>query len=266
MNRLNKVIIFIVVFALLAVYPAVNFFSFTGKKYSAQADTAEGISYLENLSSGDISQAELLVKEAEEKRNYVPDNSKRVAEIIAQLEAGETTYKKVLSKVYFAGDSLAHGLESYEVLSKKRLFTQVSATLYQLEEKTEKIIKKKPSVLILHYGINMIESDDEALDIYIRMYRKNIKKLKKALPETRFIVSSIFPVDRKIAKDKKFKKIGKYNKELKKMCKDLEIDYLDNGPLFKEIEYMYGRDGIHLPENFYRNHWLLYLIKEMEIV
>ena len=50
------------------------------------------------------------------------------------------------------------------------------------------------------------------------------------------------------------------------MCKSLGVDYLDNSPLFEKIEYMYGRDGIHLPEAFYSKHWLKYVIKEMEIV
>lgn len=266
-NRLNKVIKMIAVFALLAVYPTVNFLSVVNEDYSLKADTNEGVSYLQNLSSADVSEAEILVYQAEESRIFA---SMTPAEIAAKnielLEKGKTTYKKVLKNVYIAGDSLMNGLESYGVLSKKRLFTQISATLYHLEDNMKKIVKKKPGTLILHYGINMLGNDDESLNGYIEMYTKSIKKLKKKLPETRIIVSSIFPVDRKVAKRKELGRIKKYNKALKKMCKDLEVDYLNNSPLFKEIEYMYGRDGIHLPEAFYRDHWLKYVIKEMEIV
>ncbi len=256
-----------VVFALLAVYPAGNFLSVSKENYSSESDTEAGISYLQSLSSADAAQAEAIVYQAEESRIF---DSMTAAEIAAKnlemLEKGKTTYKKLFKNVYIAGDSLMHGLESYGVLSKKRLCTQVSATLYHLEDNMKKIVKKKPGTLILHYGINMLGNDDDSLAGYIEMYTKNIKKLKKKLPETRIIVSSIFPVDRKIAKRKELGKIKKYNKALKKMCKKLDVDYLNNSPLFKEIEYMYGRDGIHLPEAFYRDHWLKYVIKEMEII
>lgn len=267
MNKLNKIVTVLVVFALIAVYPAVNFLSLVRENYSAVTDTKEGVSYLQSLSSADVAEAEVNVYQAEESRLFA---SMTAAEIAAKnlemLEKGKTTYKKLFKNVYIAGDSLMHGLESYGVLSKKRLCTQVSATLYHLEDNFKKIVKKKPDTLILHYGINMLGNDAESLAGYIEMYTKNIKKLKKKLPGTRIIVSSIFPVDRKVAKRKELGKIKKYNKALKKMCNNLEVDYLNNSPLFKEIEYMYGRDGIHLPEAFYRDHWLKYIIKEMEII
>lgn len=264
---MKKAIILMIVCALLISYPVSNFCTVVGENYKEKADTSEGISYIENLDKADISRAEALVKEAEEIRNYIPkSNSERVAEILYKLDKGKTTYKKVLKDVYFMGDSLINGLESYEILNEKKIYSKVSASLYHLADNYKKVIKKEPEVIVLHYGLNALGYTDEALDGYVKMYSKYIKKMKKKLPDTRIIVSSIFPVDRKVAKDKLFKRIKPYNKAMKKMCKDLEVDYLDNNPLFKEIEYCYGRDGIHLPEYFYRDYWLKYLIKEMEIV
>ncbi len=264
---MKKTIILLIVCVLLVSYPVSNFYAVISENYKEQADTAEGISYIEKMDKADVSKAEELVKEAEEIRNYIPkSNSERVAEILYKLDKGKTTYKKVLKNVYFMGDSLINGLESYEILNEKKIYSKVSASLYHLKDNYKKVIKKEPEVIVLHYGLNALGYTEEALDGYVKMYSKYIKKMKKKLPETRIIVSSIFPVDRKIAKDKLFGRIKAYNKGMKKMCKELEVEYLNNNPLFKEIEYCYGRDGIHLPEFFYRDYWLKYLIEEMEIV
>lgn len=264
---MNKAVTLIIVFILLAVYPVTNFMSVVKEGGYSSSDTDEGVSYLQKLSSADVSEAQALVSQAEEERIFAAMSDAEIAKLnLKLLKEGKTTYKKLFKNVYIVGDSLMHGLESYGVLSKKRLCTQVSATLYHLEDNAKKIIEKKPRTLILHYGINMLGNDEESLAGYIGMYTKSIKKLKKKLPETRIIVSSIFPVDREVAKRKELGRIKAYNKALKKMCRELEVDYLNNGPLFKEIEYMYGRDGIHLPEAFYKNHWLKYIIEEMEIV
>ncbi len=264
---MKKVVILLFVCALLVAYPISNFSAVISKNHSAAADTAEGMAYIEKMEKNDINQAEAFVNEAEEIRNYIPESkSERVAKILYRLEKKKTTYKKVLKNVYFMGDSLVNGLESYGILNEKHIYSKVSASLYHLEDNYKKIIKKEPEVIVLHYGLNALGYTEEALDGYVKMYSKCIKKIKKKLPETRIIVSSIFPVDRKVAKNKLFKRIKPYNKAMKKMCKNLGVEYLNNDPLFKEIDYCYGRDGIHLPESFYRDHWLKYLIKEKEIV
>ncbi len=264
---MKKTIILLIICAFLIGYPLSNFSAVIKENYTVQASTDEGVSYINKMEQLDVSEAEKIVREAEEIRNYVPGTgSERVAEILYKLEKGKTTYKKVLKDVYFMGDSLINGLESYGILNEKRIYSKVSASLYHLEDNYKKVIKKEPKVIILHYGLNALGYTDQALDGYIKMYSKCIKKIKKKLPETRVIVSSIFPVDRKVAKNKLFGRIKVYNKAMKKMCKELGVDYLNNNPLFKEIDYCYGRDGIHLPEFFYRDYWLKYVIEEMEIV
>ena len=118
------------------------------------------VSYLQKLSSADVSEAQALVSQAEEERIFAAMSDAEIAKLnLKLLKEGKTTYKKLFKNVYIVGDSLMHGLESYGVLSKKRLCTQVSATLYHLEDNSKKIIEKKPRTLILHYGINMISTE-----------------------------------------------------------------------------------------------------------
>lgn len=249
------------------LYPLGNLAEIAGERYIAQANTDEGVAYIEKMAQLDVDEAEGYIKKVEEIRDYIPKTGAELAkEVLKKLEKGQTTYKKVFKNVYFMGDSLINGLESYEILNKKRVYSKVSASLYHLKDNYKKVIKKEPGTIVLHYGLNSLGYTEEALDGYIKMYSKYIKKIKKALPETRIIVSSIFPVDRKVAKNKLFGRIKVYNKAMKTMCKELGVEYLNNNPLFKEIDYCYGRDGIHLPEFFYRDYWLKYLIEEMEIV
>ncbi len=264
---MKKTVIILIICAFLIGYPINNFSALIKENYFTQVDTEKGISYIEKMEKADVKEAEEQVKKAEEIRNYVPKtNAQLVKEVLKNLKKGKTTYKKVFKNVYFMGDSLINGLESYGVLNEKRIYSQVSASLFHLEENYKKVLKKNPKVIILHYGLNNLGMEKESLDGFILMYTKYIKKIKKASPKTRIIVSSIFPVDREIAANKIFGRIKAYNKAMKKMCKKLDVDYLNNDPLFKKIDYCYGRDGIHLPEFFYRDYWLRYVIKEMEIV
>ena len=48
------------------VYPVNNFYAVISENYKEQADTSEGVSYIEKMDKADVSKAEALVKEAEE--------------------------------------------------------------------------------------------------------------------------------------------------------------------------------------------------------
>ena len=98
------------------------------------------------------------------------------------------------------------------------------------------------------------------------MYTDIIEELQAALPDTRIIVSGIFPVDRDIAKAKRFGKIDEYNKSLKEMCRKLKVEYMDSSSVLKAHPECYGSDGIHLSKAFYEKYWLRFIIKEMVIV
>ena len=86
------------------------------------------------------------------------------------------------------------------------------------------------------------------------------------MPDTRIIISGLFPVDREVAKAKRFAKVGEYNNSLKEMCKKLKVEFMDSSSVLKEHPECYGGDGIHLSKAFYEKYWLRFIIKEMEIV
>ena len=258
----------ILILLLAAVYPLFSFvfsqFSVSAKK----ADLEPGLAALERFSSVSVEkvQEKLDAKElarlqelAAQKRDL------RISQILQLINAGKLSYPKALKDLYIAGDSLMEGLADYRILNSSHVIAQVSASLYHLEGNLGKIISLRPPILLLHYGLNMLENDDAHLNTFIRKYTGLIKQLQEALPNTRIVVSLMFPVDRQKATESIYGRIGAYNKRMKQMAQELGVEALDSAPAFGSSTAYYGRDGIHLSSSFYREIWLKYLIRELEI-
>ena len=233
---------------------------------SEETDLSKGNEIIKELSGYDVKKAQKNVQTAEQIRNDRFGNYLKVESVLNGLDNGTTTYKKVFKNVCIVGDSLMDGLEAYGILNSNNLITQVSASLYHLSSNVRKIIRMNPPVLILHYGVNMISTEQRHLNNYVNMYTDLVKQIKNSLPDTRIIISGIFPVNRDIAKARRFGMIDEYNKNLRAMCEKLDIEYMDSSSVLKAHPECYGRDGIHLSKAFYERYWLRFIIKEMGIV
>lgn len=228
----------------------------------------EGVSLLQELDAVPLDKVRKKLDVIESQRLEALSKAKRelkTQEIISLIQAGQMSYRKALSDLYIAGDSLMAGLEVYNILNSSHIFAEVSASLRHLESNLDNIVAKRPPILLLHYGLNMIETSDARLNTFIRKYTLLLEQLKKKLPDTRIVVSLLFPVDRSKAVSAEFGRIDDYNNALIEMCKKLDVEYLDSAPAFGGSTSFYGADGIHLSSSFYRNHWLIYLIRELEI-
>lgn len=264
---MKKRVIILIVTAVLCAYPLFNIMGiFKNEAVASQDDLSKGSEVIESLSAYDVKQAEKNVRKAQQQRNDPASKANKIKTVLSQLQSGKTTYRKVLKDVYIVGDSLMDGLEAYNILNSNHLITQVSASLYHLDGNVDKIIAMNPPVLILHYGINMIATGESYRNNYIKMYTRIIKELKKALPDTRIVISGLFPVDRSIAKAERFSQVSAYNKALKTMCKELKVEFLDSSSVLKAHPECYGGDGIHLSKAFYEKYWLRFIIQELEIV
>ena len=264
---MKKIVLIAILIFILSVYPLFNIMGISQNSVrSAEIDLSEGSEIINSLSGYDVKKAQKNVNIAEKEREHKFGNYHRVDDVLADIDSGKTTYRKVFQDVYIVGDSLMNGLEAYSILNSNHLITQVSASLYHLDSNINKIIKMNPPVLIIHYGINMIGTEKKHLNNYISMYTGLIKELQASLPDTRFIISGLFPVDRGIATAKRFGMIGEYNKALQEMCKTLNIEFMDSSSVLKAHPECYGGDGIHLSKSFYDKYWLRFIIEEMGIV
>ena len=187
-------------------------------------------------------------------------------EVLSKLKNGKISLRKIFADTCFVGDSLLNGLEVYNILNSDRLITQVSARLDHREDNIKKIKAKNPEVLILHYGLNMLWEDETGTQWFIDDYSELILKLKKALPDTRIIVSSIFPVDEEIVTDELFTHIPRHNTALEKMCKKIGVEFLDSTKLVQSSPEYYSPDGVHFKASFYSEKWLPYIVESKGII
>ena len=264
---MKKILLIAILIVVLSIYPIFNIMGLSqSAEKQPEADLSAGNEIISGLSEYDVKQAQKNVQTAEQIRNDRFGNYLKVESVLKGLDNGTTTYRKVFRNVCIVGDSLMDGLEAYGILNSNNLITQVSASLYHLSSNVRRIISRNPPVLILHYGVNMISTEQRHLNNYINMYSDIIRQLKNALPDTRIIVSGIFPVDRDVARAKRFGMIGEYNKNLRAMCEKLDVEYMDSSSVLKAHPECYGGDGIHLSKAFYEKYWLRFIIKEMGIV
>lgn len=264
---MKKLVASLVVLILIILCPTVNFISLKSKKTSLDEDTSAGVSVLDSYAAVSVEKVDKAISAAQEKREEIVQEEAIQGLIQSQIkliEKGSLSYRKVFSNVYFAGDSLMEGLEAYSILNSNHIFAKVSASLSHLESVMSKIISVRPQVLILHYGLNMIGDQQYHVDSFISQYTTDIKKLQKNLPDTRIIVSLLFPVDTSVATANRFKYVSRYNNRLIEMSKELGVEYLDSSSVFVGHDF-YGADGIHLSYSFYNEYWLKFIMKEKEI-
>lgn len=264
---MKKLVAALVVLILIALFPAVNYFSLKSEKSTVFEDTSAGVSVLDSYAEISVEKADKAVAAAQKKQQELHEAEAiqgLIQKQIKLIEKGTLSYRKVFSNVYFAGDSLMEGLEAYNILNSNHIFAKVSASLSHLESVMPNIISVRPQVLILHYGLNMIGDQEYHVDSFISQYTKDIKKLQKKLPDTRIIVSLLFPVDTSVATANRFKYVSRYNNRLIKMSKELGVEYLDSSSVFSGHDF-YGADGIHLSYSFYGDYWLKFIMKEKEI-
>ena len=265
---MKKTAVYLAVMLLIFSVFALNFTSVVAespdKTEAAEVDTSI-LKKLSSVKAKDIEEAIRLAEEELEKKLSQELYQKKIEATLNDIKSGKTSFRKVFADTCFAGDSLINGLEVYNILNNEKLMTQISARLSHLEENMNKIISVNPKVLILHYGLNMLWADETGTQWFIDDYSELVVKLKKSLPHTRIIISGIFPVDTEIATAEIFTHIPRHNKALKKMCEDLEVEFLDSTEIVKSSAEYYSTDGIHLIGSFYSEKWLPFIVENKGI-
>ncbi|MBQ5968968.1 MAG: SGNH/GDSL hydrolase family protein [Clostridia bacterium] len=223
----------------------------------------DGEKALKKLATASVDDVQAVLKAREEqKKNELKEQERNdaVEETIRRIQNGELSYRKVLSDLYVVGDSLMDGLRVYDILDSNHLVTKVSARLNHLEENFDKIVAMRPPILLMHYGLNYGTGEAQS---FANRYGNLIDRLKEALPNTRLIVSLVFPVAS--SKQAGMGYIKDNNKALKQMCAEKNVEYLDSAPVFKGHDEYYGKDGEHLQKFVYSDVWLPHVIRVLEI-
>lgn len=270
--HMKKGILRTAVILLLLFVPIYNFVGIAAEGTETVSEpSVTDISAVDELVHQNVAQIEAKIDRIDEEKRINKllleqkkereQNEKRLRE---QIKSGAVTYRQIFADTLIVGDSLMKGLRTHGIIDSANMITMVNAHLSHLASNIGTIINNNPKVLILHYGINMIELSDAHLNNFIKNYSSHISKIKAALPGTRIIVSGLFrPSDEAIAHTSRFGRTPQYNAALKNMCETLGVEFLDNGKLLKGTEDVYTNDGVHFKKSFYTDTWLPYTVLEL---
>ena len=115
----------------------------------------------------------------------------------------------------------------------------------------------KPKKIFLLIGINDIGNEENLSDI-IKNIRLIVSRIRRKLPDTKIYVQSIYPVridpnnkiKKRIVGKRSNKKINITNRELYKLCKKYNIQFININKKLKDkkgqLRYHYTQDGLHL--------------------
>lgn len=271
---MKKHILRIIIAVCLISIPAYNLFGNINKKSVPVNSAPVDISAIKEIESVNVATVQKEIKdqqvaaEAERIENELRESrEKGVDSIKSDIDSGETNLKKIFSNTLIAGDSLIEAVSLYHVLDSENVMGKVNASLYELDSISDTIISYQPEVLILHYGENHISgSSQRAIDNFTYFYSELIENFKQKLPDTRIVISSIFlPSKEGLENSPHLINIPLYNDALKEMCKECDVEFLDNSPVFQGEPDFFGGDGVHMDRAFYSEYWLPFVAYELNL-
>ena len=221
-------------------------------------DTAKGVQYLETMESADGD------KTLDEVRAVQKKYSEKTSKAQSRQSYKNKNFKALFKDKLIVGDSITEAISEYNVLNDDEVISKIGANASYIGEKMGDIVKAKPQVIILHFGLNTMGSKAQAQP-FINEYEKQIKVLQKKLPKTKIYVDSILPVSKgAIKQSPEYKNIGYYNTKLKAMAAKLKVGYIDHTDLWKSYKTnYYDLDGIHPVMVYYTEQYLPTILEKV---
>ncbi len=181
-----------------------------------------------------------------------------------------------MDSIVFFGDSNTNGMRIREMLQggyeTEQIWTPESGTLtlsfwstativntttWQSTPLLELMAEKKPEYLIVNMGVNGISFMDETY--FKEEYMAMIAGLMEASPETKIMLSGLYPVSHSYAyqRDINNDKLTAASGWIYQIAEELGLRYLDAGaPLRGEDgslpEHLHSGDGLHLNQEGYQ--------------
>lgn len=199
------------------------------------------------------------VEKGPEKDTNIISEEKEQRKILAlyRKKANYAKIRKWFNGNVIVGDSIAEAATGYGFLDHSINYAEIGVTAETGKGQVNRAIAVAPKVLIMSFGVNDIENDK--LKDFIAHYRARISKVKKALPNTKLYVHTIFPPIKGLEKKLTFyQKLDKYNGALKKLCNEMNVPVVDGSFILAKHQNLFDADGIHPLPKFY-HLWLTYL-------
>jgi len=153
--------------------------------------------------------------------------------------------------IIFVGNSITEGCHWSELFPEKTILNRgiggdiSGGVLARMDE----IIRHQPSKLFIDIGTNDLAIGKSNAKVMAN-YRAIIQKVQTESPNTKIYVQSILPVGRRVFYGHDNLKIPPLNAEIKQMCDELQLTYIDLQPIFADSEgYLderFTNDKLHL--------------------
>ena len=160
------------------------------------------------------------------------------------------------SAIIFLGNSITEGVHWGELFDHPKIINRgiggdvTEGVLQRIDE----IVRHRPSKLFIAIGTNDI-SQGLSTEAIISNYNEIIQNVLSASPNTKIYVQSLLPVGEKVVFGHNNEGVIAVNDELKKMCTNLNLPYLDLHPHFANAEgnlkANLTNDNLHLLGNGY---------------
>lgn len=213
-----------------------------------ETNPEKGVAKIKELESEDISSI----------RDEIESNSKDNSNI--KNDKGETNFENLFENSVIMGDSRGEGLTEYNFLSPSSVVAYKGRNVIEAKGDISEVVNLSPSNVFLTYGMNDLQLFDNSKE-FINKYEILIKDIKSKLPSSKIYVTSIIPTTQEaIEKEPNFKHVYSFNKALKEMCKNLNIEFIDVNDSVNSGSNLYEPDGIHFSAKFYDGY--LNILKE----
>lgn len=161
-------------------------------------------------------------------------------------------YRKMFQTSAILGDSLTEGLTVYGWLTNSTVFAKVGGSIVYADDLFAKAAHTKPQYAFFAYGMNDMGNYGGNAANFIDKYSSLLKKFKKISPKTTIVVNSIStPTKAARAGNKSIRAYKKFNKAIKKMCRDEHYIFVDIADILPNNPDLYAGDGIHAAPDYY---------------
>ncbi len=227
---------------------------------------AQGIEAIKQLETQDVVEVEEKIEAIKAQNGITEQVSSANTDTEANKDNSSKSvdYKAKFKSSVIVGDSRAEGIYAYGYLTQSSVVAHKGRNIQSAKKQGDinTAIGLYPKNMFFTYGINDIECYSDSSK-FIESYESVIDLVKSKLPNTNIYICSILPVrPSKVSSQPNFANISKWNNDLKEMCKQKGVTYLDADSIVQQGDY--EPDGVHFVANFQKK-WMDFFIKQADL-
>lgn len=161
-------------------------------------------------------------------------------------------YRQIFDGCAVIGDSITEGLTTYGFLSDSQVFYKVGGSVMHGDAQFRSAANTYPKVAFFTFGMNDMGNYRGSAENFVARYETLLKEFHKTSPSTKLMINSIStPSAAARKKNKSLRNYRKFNSALRRMCRKMNLTYIDNNYILEENPKFYGSDGIHVSSGYY---------------